>query len=92
MIIVLFIISIAVFSLILLIPGDVAAAILGFDANEKDILILREKLGLDKPFHIQYLKWLGNMLRGDFGISFTQQNRRVNDIIADHFPVSATLG
>ena len=32
------------------------------------------------------------MLRGDFGISFTQQNRRVNDIIREHFPVSATLG
>ena len=36
--------------------------------------------------------YLGNMLRGDFGISFTQQNRRVNDIIREHFPVSATLG
>ncbi len=32
------------------------------------------------------------MLQGDFGISFTQQNRRVNDIIRDHFPVSASLG
>ena len=36
--------------------------------------------------------YMGNMLRGDFGISFTQQNRRVNDIIREHFPVSATLG
>jgi ABC-type dipeptide/oligopeptide/nickel transport system permease component len=35
---------------------------------------------------------MGNMLRGDFGISFTQQNREVNDIIREHFPVSATLG
>ncbi len=35
---------------------------------------------------------MGNMLRGDFGISFTQQNRSVNDIIVKHFPVSATLG
>jgi len=35
---------------------------------------------------------VGNMARGDFGISFTQQNRRVNDIIREHFPVSATLG
>jgi ABC-type dipeptide/oligopeptide/nickel transport system permease component len=35
---------------------------------------------------------MGNMLKGDFGISFTQQNRKVNDIIRDHFPVSATLG
>ena len=40
----------------------------------------------------QYCIYMGNMLRGDFGISYTQQNRRVNDIIREHFPVSATLG
>ncbi len=53
---------------------------------------LEQKYGLDKPVVEQYFIFLGNMLEGDFGISFTQQNRRVNDIIRDHFPVSATLG
>ncbi|MBT4163015.1 MAG: ABC transporter permease [Gammaproteobacteria bacterium] len=53
---------------------------------------LEAKYGLDKSVSEQYLIFLGNMLSGDFGISFTQQNRRVNDIIRDHFPVSATLG
>ena len=53
---------------------------------------LEIKYGLDKPVTDQYFIFMGNMLRGDFGISFTQQNRRVNDIIRDHFPVSATLG
>jgi ABC-type dipeptide/oligopeptide/nickel transport system permease component len=53
---------------------------------------LEAKYGLDKPVHEQYFIFLGNMLKGDFGISFTQQNRRVNDIIRDHFPVSAILG
>ena len=53
---------------------------------------LEAKYGLDKPVTQQYLIYMGNMLRGDFGISFTQQNRSVNDIIAKHFPVSATLG
>lgn len=53
---------------------------------------LAAKYGLDRPLAEQYLIYLGNMARGDFGISFTQQNRRVNDIIRDHFPVSATLG
>lgn len=53
---------------------------------------LERAYGLDKPVPQQYLIFLGNMLQGDFGISFTQQNRRVNDIIAEHFPVSATLG
>jgi ABC-type dipeptide/oligopeptide/nickel transport system permease component len=53
---------------------------------------LEAKYGLDKPVLQQYAIYMGNMLRGDFGISFTQQNRSVNDIIVKHFPISATLG
>ena len=53
---------------------------------------LQSRYGLDKPLAQQYLIYLGNMISGDFGISFTQQNREVNDIIKEHFPVSATLG
>lgn len=53
---------------------------------------LEARYGLDKPVLEQYLVYMGNMLHGDFGISYTQQNRRVNDIIREHFPVSATLG
>jgi ABC-type dipeptide/oligopeptide/nickel transport system permease component len=53
---------------------------------------LEQKYGLDKPILTQYAIYIGNMLRGDFGISYTQQNRRVNDIIREHFPVSAMLG
>jgi ABC-type dipeptide/oligopeptide/nickel transport system permease component len=53
---------------------------------------LEARYGLDKPMWEQYIIYMGNMARGDFGISFTQQNRRVNDIIREHFPVSATLG
>jgi ABC-type dipeptide/oligopeptide/nickel transport system permease component len=53
---------------------------------------LEAKYGLDKPLGEQYVIYLGNLARGDFGISFTQQNREVNDIIREHFPISATLG
>ena len=53
---------------------------------------LEAKYGLDKPLGEQYVIYLANMLRGDFGISFSQENRSVNDIIREHFPVSATLG
>lgn len=53
---------------------------------------LEKQYGLDKPLAQQYLIYIGNMLKGDFGISFTQKNRRVNDIIREHFPVSAMLG
>lgn len=53
---------------------------------------LAARYGLDKPLGEQYVIYIGNFLKGDFGISFTQQNRQVNDIIREHFPVSATLG
>src|SRR5690554_248988 len=53
---------------------------------------LEARYGLDRPVTEQYFIYMGNLLRGDFGISFTQQNRQVNDIIREHFPVSATLG
>lgn len=53
---------------------------------------LEAKYGLDKPVMVQYGRYLTNMLKGDFGISFTQENRSVNDIIKEHFPISAVLG
>ena len=53
---------------------------------------LESHYGLDKPLPEQYWIYLKNIVKGDLGISFTQQNRQVNDIIAEHFPVSATLG
>ena len=51
-----------------------------------------EHYGLNKPLGTQYFLYLKNMLHGDFGISFAQQNRSVNDIIKESFPVSAYLG
>ncbi len=53
---------------------------------------LERRYGLDKPVTEQYIIYMGNMLRGDFGIAFSEENRSVNDIIREHFPVSATLG
>lgn len=53
---------------------------------------LEKKFGLDRPVIEQYFIWLGNMLTGDFGDSFKHENRTVNDIIAERFPVSAILG
>jgi len=53
---------------------------------------LEARYGLDKPLAEQYYIYLKNIASGDLGISFTQQNREVNDIIREHFPVSAALG
>ena len=53
---------------------------------------LEEKYGMDKPLHMQYLTYLKNILRGDFGISFKKANTSVNDLIARGFPISARVG
>ena len=53
---------------------------------------LQQRYGLDKPLLEQYWIYLKNMAMGDFGVSYAQENRQVNDIIAEHFRVSATLG
>ena len=72
------------------VPGDPLLNERG--VNEEIRRNLEERYGLDRPIFDQYLIYMGNMAKGDFGISFTQQNRSVNDIIREHFPVSATLG
>jgi len=72
------------------VPGDPLSS--DRATNETIRANLEARYGLDRPLFEQYLMYMGNMLRGDFGISFTQQNREVNDIIREHFPVSATLG
>jgi ABC-type dipeptide/oligopeptide/nickel transport system permease component len=72
------------------VPGDPLANQRA--TNEQIQRNLEQRYGLDRPVAEQYVVFLGNTLRGDFGISFTQENRRVNDIIRENFPVSATLG
>lgn len=72
------------------VPGD---PLLGGKATTPEIRAnLERRYGLDKPVHEQYFTFLKNMAVGDFGISFTQHNRSVNDIIREHFPISAILG
>jgi ABC-type dipeptide/oligopeptide/nickel transport system permease component len=83
-------IATATFAAMHLVPGDPLS---GAKAMTPEIRAnLERKYGLDQPVLTQYRVFLGNMLKGDFGISFTQQNRSVNDIIREHFPVSAKLG
>ncbi len=72
------------------VPGDPLLQDKG-QAPEVRAQLIHE-YGLDQPLGVQYGVYLRKLARGDFGISFTQQNRSVNDIIREHFPVSATLG
>ncbi|MDZ4661726.1 MAG: ABC transporter permease [Pseudomonadota bacterium] len=72
-------------------PGD---PLLESKASSPEIRAnLLKHYGLDKPLIVQYGLFMSNVfLKWDFGISYSQKNRRVNDIIRDHFPVSAILG
>ena len=72
------------------VPGDPLAGDKAMTAQIR--ANLEAKYGLDQPLGTQYLIYLGNIAQGDFGISFTQENRRVNDIIREHFPISPTRG
>ena len=72
------------------VPGDPLSSEKAISAEIRENL--EAKYGLDKPVHQQYLIYMENFIRGDFGISYTQKNRFVNDIIREHFPVSAALG
>jgi peptide/nickel transport system permease protein len=60
-----------VFFLIRAIPGDPVIQMLGTEYTPEAADALRDKLGLDEPVYVQYVQWLGNMIRGDFGTSIT---------------------
>jgi peptide/nickel transport system permease protein len=77
-------VSIVVFLLMQLVPGDVAQALLGLSAGPEDIANLREALGLNQPIWVQYLKWLGKVLHGDLGVSL-QQRTEVLPFVLDRF-------
>jgi peptide/nickel transport system permease protein len=66
---VLLIVGVIVFTLIHLTPGDPASVMLGREATQEQKEALREKLGLNEPFHIQFVTWFGNALQLDFGES-----------------------
>ena len=66
---VLFIVSIVIFMLIHLVPGDPAAMMLGDKATPEQIAALRHSLGFDQPLPVQYVKWIGGIFRGDLGTS-----------------------
>lgn len=78
---VLFLVTLMVFSLIHLIPGDAATAVLGEEATPQAKAMLDHELGLDKPWPVQYITWLWHVLHGDLGRS-----------LIDHTSVAQTIG
>jgi len=88
---VLFLLSVAVFSMVRLIPGDpVAAFVDPSNPDPAQIAALRAELGLDQPFLTQYVQWIGGALRGDFGRAITQPTD-VSTLLGDRIWVSLEL-
>ena len=86
----LIIVTFLVYGLVLLIPGDPAITLAGPDATAADVEALRESLGLNQPFIIQYLNWASAALRGDLGYSLFS-NLPVLDTIMRALPVTLSL-
>ncbi|MDT7727627.1 MAG: peptide/nickel transport system permease protein [Actinomycetota bacterium] len=84
-------ISILVFLIIRLIPGDPALALLGTNAGDPSLVArLHAQLGLDDPMPVQYARWIGNVLSGDFGYSYGNQ-QSVTSLLAANFPATIQL-
>jgi peptide/nickel transport system permease protein len=86
----LFVVSVVVFSLIHLVPGDPAQQYFGVSAKPEALEAMRRELGLDKPVHEQYITWLGGLLRGDLGSSLIHRTP-ISEMFASRLPVTLEL-
>ena len=82
--------SVLVFLIIRLVPGDPVLAVLGLNATPELVAQMREDLGLNDPMYVQYFHWLADILRGDFGIDY-RSNEPIGDLLADRLPVTVEL-
>ena len=83
-------VSLIVFGLMELVPGDPAQVILGPYATAENLLKLRAEMGLDRPWPERYARWVGQLFRGDLGES-SSLNRPVADVLAERFPPTLLL-
>jgi peptide/nickel transport system permease protein len=86
----LLLVSVAVFLIIRLIPGDPALVLLGEGADAASIAGLRADLGLDRPLPVQFVSWFQHALRGDLGRSIVS-GEPVGELILQHFGLTAAV-
>ncbi|WP_029003017.1 glutathione ABC transporter permease GsiC [Azorhizobium doebereinerae] len=77
---VIFAISVVVFAFVHLLPGDPARLVAGLDASQEDVAAVRQSLGLEGPLWQQYLRFAGNAVQGDFGISLKTRRPVLTEI------------
>ncbi|MDQ1284958.1 MAG: peptide/nickel transport system permease protein [Thermodesulfobacteriota bacterium] len=86
-------ITIISFAVMKMAPGDPTSLMtdLNPNMNEEAVKRIRAHYGLDQPWHVQYIKWLGNMIALDFGRSFAADNRPVLDKISERIPITILI-
>lgn len=89
---VLFLVTIISFGLLYVLPGDPAVAVLGEEAGNQEMYqALRQKLGLDEPVYVQYVKWIGRLAHGDLGTSI-RTGEPVSHVLWKRAPISLYVG
>src|SRR5438034_11299880 len=83
-------ITLVVFVMMRSIPGDPVVALLGDAYNEEDAIKVRQSYGLDKPVLVQYVIWLGKLVRGDWGVSILSGRPVLSDVMV-RLPVTFEL-
>ena len=76
----LFVVSVVIFLLTQVLPGDTASSVLGQNATPESLAAFRHELGLDQPALFRYLKWLFGVLHGDFGVAMTNKQDIVENL------------
>jgi peptide/nickel transport system permease protein len=84
-VIVLFMVSLIVFSILQVLPGDPARTLLGPEASPEQVEQIREELGLNRSLPVQYITWVGHAIQGDLGKSIAFRED-VTGIIGEHLP------
>lgn len=82
--------SLVIFVICRLLPGDVARVILGREASDAAVAALRAELGLDRPLPLQYLAWLFDFVRGDWGVSFSTR-QPISELVFERLANSLRL-
>lgn len=85
----LFVVTVIIFVLVRLLPGDPASIILGEAASPQAVRELRHQLGFDRSWPEQYLVWMGSLLRFDLGVSY--RNLKVVDLLKEKLPTTLEL-
>ncbi len=80
-VITLFAVSVLIFICTQILPGDVASAVLGQGATPETLAAFRRELGLDQPAYLRYFNWLWGAVRGDLGVSMTNQRVIIDELL-----------